>query len=126
MLKKALSFVLCMMFLVNFVIPVKAATLDNNTCKHDRGSYEEVDGQSIIDVSDKGHTVLYSYKTLCKLCHYLLGSGTRECLEDHTFYTDVNLGHNGTGNTHFYRVRCSDCGYSKVIEVPCIYGECVG
>lgn len=126
MLKKILSFVLCIMFLANFVIPVKAATLGNDTCKHDRGTYEIVDGKSITGISDEGHTVLYNYTTLCNLCHYSLGSGTRESLENHIFYTDVNLGHKGTTNKHFYRIRCSDCGYSKVIEVPCHYLDCVG
>lgn len=46
--------------------------------------------------------------------------------EDHLFYTDLNRGHIKGINLHRYLIRCSKCGYSKEIEVPCLEEDCPG
>lgn len=127
--KKKLLPVLCMVILVNFVIPLNAATNEGN-CDHDKyGEYvnQIIDnGCSVKNITATTHIRVYTDFVYCRGCDNLKAVRQREVVEPHKF-VDTNLGHIGTSGHHRYRSDCSECGYEGEIHiVPCIYEECAG
>lgn len=128
MLRRALSFVLCLMFLFNFVIPVKAASDVCDHCGMSLGTYivRDEQGQNSGRATAEGHVIEYYDQVFCIGCNDYMYSVLRESLESHNFSITVNLGHIGTINKHRYRSECAVCGYAEIHIVPCLYLECPG
>lgn len=126
-IKKSISFALCLFILVNFVLPLKAATLDQ--CTHNCGEYEEriFSGYVVGGTTATHHIKEFIVHIRCsgENCNYIKSTFIVPVVENHAFKT-VNLGHIGTTNQHKYG-SCCDCNYpGEEHIVPCLYKDCMG
>jgi len=115
--KRVLSGFMCICMLILTTVPVEAA--DQSTCLHPSITVHttNVAGNSL---SSSRHEVVKKTTHICDVCGFV--RVYREVIGDelHSVVYD-DLGH--TGVQHKYRRRCTGCGFSHVIEIPCNYSD---